>query len=240
MSSCGDTSNFESGASLPIDIVGADDGGKSYSVVFGNPTIITPGDVSEFTIIVTNLTDIVSGPDEHIELVLPEGFVYISGSTEGLILAGWNPGDPEVLPMGGYDMFTWDLPAGLALGEQAILHFKLTSPVFSCDNGDIESLLSTSVQNILQCASSGIPCEVEVLTSEGGQNFFGIPLGYNPFSVLFGEVSSICAFGGETITIQGDVHNNGDLYEQNLELLYYFDENQNGIIDNGESVIFSS
>ena len=240
LSSCGDTSNFESGASLPIDIVGADDGGKSYSVVFSNPTIITPGDVSEFTIIVTNLTDIVSGPDEHIELVLPEGFVYIPGSTEGLIPAGWNPGDPEVLPLGGYDLFTWDMPAGLALGEQAILHFKLTSPVFSCDNGDIESLLSTSVQNILQCASSGIPCEVEVLTSEGGQNFFGIPLGYNPFSVLFGEVSSICAFGGETITIQGDVHNNGDLYEQNLELLYYFDENQNGIIDNGESVIFSS
>jgi gliding motility-associated-like protein len=200
---CGTPTNAETGESLPIEIVGAQlSSPKNYNVSVGLGNKFVPGGVTNFELTFTNLTNTASDASDIISVKLPGGIRYKAGSTETISPSSWNPGEPAVRisPYGGYQILSWNQPIGLLRNESASLQFSVTTADSLPCVGSKEVVLATYATRNLVCNTSGSICKTEIITTSGGEQFFGIPLSKG--SILM--VSNLQINGDTIVTLTGD------------------------------------
>lgn len=116
-----------------------------------------------YTVEITNLGTNATGTDDSIRVVIPGG-VYVSNSTENI--ENFNPHEPVVKLDGGNTILTWEIPAGINMGEKIRFRFafrvdpalpdgeytltvqSLINATRSCgNNGDCNIFYSTGTAN---------------------------------------------------------------------------------------------
>ncbi len=242
MQGCGDSTNFERGETLPIQINGAEpDFSKIFDISFSPQTALFPGGVSTVGIDVTNMTSTPSDTTDKVKLMLPLEVVYQPGSTVATNPGTWILEEPEIDTVANFQMLYWCLPAGILQNEVANFTFGLAAPDYDCSTSNLEVGLSTILRKELMCVGTTITCEVEAITSIDGSQLTDLPVIQNSLDFHLASVTSICQdTNEELVTVDGGIINAGvDFPALPFTVTYHFDSNSNDIYDDGEPVIMS-
>jgi gliding motility-associated-like protein len=169
---CGDSTNFETGESLPIQLAGtAIIPPKLFDVFFDNNSTLLPGESSDITISVINTETAPTDTVDKVTLRLPLEINYTDPSTIAITPNTWTIEAPELDTVSGFQYIVWCLPTGLLQGDTASFSFELTSPDYSCDTTIIPVELFTLARIPVFCDDLGTNCDVETVTSSNIGNF---------------------------------------------------------------------
>ncbi len=232
---CGAPTNFESGESFPLDINGAEpDLTKVFLVDIASSSYLIPNSSSTLNITFTNLTDTPSTLDDRISLSLPPNVMYVPGSSAANFPGAWNLDEPFVETIGNFQKLTWRMIPGLLENETASFSFQVESPDFNCDQTGFDVELVTTTISELFCEAANVNCEVETITSLGGNLLTNLPVG-GAVMIDFQSLISTCLNADEEeLTLSGNLFSAQSISTDNFTIEFYFDENGNGIIDSLE------
>ncbi len=237
---CGDSTNLESGETLPLNIQGTNPGfSKSFDIQFDEGSQLLPGTVADISITAINLSNTASdSATDKISLRIPLDVVYQPSSTVAIRPGGWNIGEPEKDTIGAFQYLLWCMPNGLQLDDSATVQLTLSSPDYDCSQDSIPVELITLTRNTVTCSTGG-SCTVSAITSTNNGQLVNLPVQQQSLRYLPVEVSSQCAPGDqENVTIDGFLINNGDdVGSLPIPVDYYYDQNDNGRFDNGELLL---
>ncbi len=240
---CGDSTNFESGETLPVVINGTQvSGNKLFSTNFSPTSALIPGASSTLEITVENLTAVATDTIDKVKLRLPAGVTYDAATTVAIAPGTWVIEEPsvEMLP-GGVQVLKWCLPTGMQLNDQAIFQFDLSSPILDCSITDLAANLTTITQIEVFCGNGNTNCNVESITGSNGDALISVPVMQNLLTFNFDSVTSSCgAADQETVMVNGAITNSNIPFPAvPFTLNYYADSNGNGLIDTGEPIVQS-
>jgi len=237
---CGDSTNYETGETLPINIDGADAGlGKIFEVHFSNSSSLIPDASAPLEIIVTNLTTTLTDSSDLVTLLLPEGITYDPNTTVAIEPGGWILSEPEIEINGNFQLLFWHLPTGLMQGDSAVFTFNVITPDMDCAIDSLAAGLNTIQRTELTCAVSGTNCDVDAFTSINNGALTDVPVTQNTLSFIFSSVTSSCTgVDEETIQFEGVISNNGtDFPALAIDVEYYFDQDGSGNVNVGDQLI---
>ena len=240
---CGDTTNFELGETLPIEINGADPtGNKSFDVNFTNTSSLIPGQSSTLEITVVNKSTDPTDANDKVNLLLPPGVSYDLGSTNVLLPSSWTTNtEAEIDTIVGAQNLYWCLPIGMAQNDTARFQFNLTSPDFDCSIQNFEVGLFTVSRTQLFCSTTSEFCDIEDITSTNNGQLTDLPVLQALLSIDLSGVTSFCQNGNaESVNISGAFGNPGiDFPASNFTVRYFYDVNDDGVVDGGDLEINS-
>ena len=190
--SCGVNSNTQLGESLPLQIEGATlDTAKLYTAQFDTTSHLSAGTSSYLTLRLRNLTSQPSNTHEKIMVRLPNYINYVVYSSVGTAPEVWQVSEPTTEIIEGYTNFTWQMPVGLKLNEEAVLRFKVIAPdSMSCSGAPRAVSLLTTIQKDLLCTKSQAVCTASIITTSNGEQFYALPIGSDAIN-LVSSVSSV-------------------------------------------------
>ena len=190
--SCGDRTNFASAESAAIQILGTTpDGSHGYAVGFNNDrriSLTAPTSTLEaFALSVgTDPTD----ADDVLQITLPDGYLYESGTTVGLTPGGYVPGEPTIEVRGAVTMLEWPLPIGMLPGEEARLQFDVRPNSLTCgDNAQADIAAVRYISTL--CVSAGTTCRIPANITQGGAQLVDLPIG-EVFDLRILDNTSMC------------------------------------------------
>lgn len=178
LAGCRDTTNTEFGETLPIFIEGIDeDLTKLFDIKLGTASTINSTGSGLMEVVVKNLTSSNTGTEDRIQIKLPLGTSYIPNSTNGTLPNSYNPGEPELRDESGISVLTWPMPVGLGEDSEIRLTFGINVPPnLDCASDNVQISMLTFLRNQLECGSSGTLCNIEMSTTEGGEQFINLPI----------------------------------------------------------------
>ncbi|MEM6964437.1 MAG: gliding motility-associated C-terminal domain-containing protein [Bacteroidota bacterium] len=240
MKNCGDSTNYESGETLPIEINGAAAGlDKIFEIEFSNQSQLIPNASATLEVQVTNLTATATDASDLISLILPENVTYDANSTVAIEPGGWTLGEPDIEPDGNFQMLYWPLPIGLQQNEIARFSFSVTTPSVDCAVDNLQAALNTIQRKELTCAATATNCDVDAFTSTNNGALTDIPVLRNTLSFALTNVSSSCSgVDEETIQFTADILNSGVAFPAiNFDVEYYFDQDGSGDVTAGDQLL---
>jgi gliding motility-associated-like protein len=174
---CNTNTNNESGESLPIQILGAEiDTMDLYSVGVNPNNRLVPGAESVLEIFIKNLTIRPSDTLDNISVKLPTGVRYKPNSSVGVTPATWQPKEPTLRSVSGFDVLEWKQPGGLLKDQIARLRFTvITADSFPCNAAAVDMALATYAEHRIACPVRNTVCRVETITTSGGEQYFSVP-----------------------------------------------------------------
>ncbi|MDZ7880600.1 MAG: gliding motility-associated C-terminal domain-containing protein [Saprospiraceae bacterium] len=183
--SCNTSTNNESGESLPIQILGAEqDSTKLFSVGVSPNNKLVPGGESVLEIFATNLTTRPTDVNDNISIKLPAGIRYKANTSASVTPVGWTPAEPTIRTSSGFDVVEWKMPVGLLKDQVARLRFTVTTTdTFSCNAGAVDMALVTLAEHPLTCTARNTICRVETITTSDGEQYFQIPFGRDSLKI---------------------------------------------------------
>ncbi|MFK7807501.1 MAG: hypothetical protein AB8F74_06805, partial [Saprospiraceae bacterium] len=163
---CGDSTNFETGESLPIELNGAIIiPPKLFDIGFDENTPLIPGGTTDVIINVVNQEVAPTDTIDKVTLRLPMDIVYTDPSSIAITPDAWTIEPPELDTVNGFQYLIWCLPTGLLQGDTASFSLELTSPNYECDTTAIPVELYTIARTPVFCDDLGSDCDVETVTS---------------------------------------------------------------------------
>lgn len=232
---CGDSTNFETGETLPIYIDGGDPiPPREFDTYFSNNSALIP-DVTttlELTFVNTD-TAAVTDTLDKVSLRLPINYVFDPSSIAPILPGSWSTIDTDIDTVAGFQTIYWCMPLGLMPGDSAVWSFDVTAPFIECDTTSIEVELFTVARVSVNCPLIGEDCNLHTITSTNVGTTETLPVLQNILDFDFDLVASICNGGDEEqITITGAVTNPGqDFNSGNFGVEYYYDSNGSGDYD---------
>lgn len=240
---CGDTTNFETGESLPLEINGAEPGGnKSFDVEFTPESALVPGEISTLEIIVVNRTTDPTDTTDKVSLQLPPGVIYNSTSTSVVTPMTWIDNvEPTSEMNNGMQSVYWCLPAGVVQNDSIRFTFEVTTPDLDCAIDDFDVNLFTIHRTTLFCASAAISCEIDDITSTNDGSTTNLPVLQNLLDIDMNSLTSVCNAGDEDIvTVAGNINNPGsDFPSSDFTIRYFFDQDGDGVVSAGDPELSS-
>ena len=105
MKNCGDSTNYETGETLPIEINGAAAGlDKIFEIHFSNSSALIPNASAPLEITATNLTITATDSADLVSLLLPEFVTYDPNTTVSIEPGGWILSEPVVEIDGNFQL----------------------------------------------------------------------------------------------------------------------------------------
>ena len=236
---CGDLTNFEAGETLPIIIDGTQSSGNQlFDIEFTTESAVVPNANSTIGINLTNLSSTPSNDEDRISVTLPLGIEYIIGSTAAISPANWDLEGPNIVIEDDLQILRWTMLDDLEQNETASFTFGISADNFDCEVSTTDFRLATLSRNAVFCAQSGENCTIESITSTNGGGLENLPANGN-LSVLFTNSLATCVDElTEEILVGGQIVTSSAAFaQQDFELDVYFDENQNGLIDEDEILV---
>ena len=240
LKNCGDSTNYETGETLPIEIDGGGAGlDKIFEIHFSNSSSLIPNASAPLEITATNLTTTATDSSDLVSLLLPEGVTYDLNTTATIEPGGWILSEPEIEIDGNFQLLYWHLPIGLLQGDSAVFTFNVITPDVDCAIDSLQAGLNTIQRKELTCAVSGTNCDVDAITSINNGALADLPIIQNTLSFIFSSVTSSCSgVDEETIQFAGAISNNGtDFPAIPIEIEYYFDQDGSGNVNVGDQLI---
>lgn len=155
-------------------------------------------------VIITNIGDSITGPNDKLKIMLSEGISYVPNSATA---SGWTPGEPIISATNGITTLVWNLPEGMSKTMTESFDFDLSSFALGCETNDFEvGFLAVREQEQL-CVATGSNCIVDIITS--GLQVLDIHKDGSPIITIGSSVSdTLCAglpvdlvaIGGDDIT----------------------------------------
>lgn len=242
---CGDSTNLETGETVPIIINGVNppSSGKAFDIAFDTGSGLLPGSNSTISVTAVNQgTQPTDGVSDKIRLQLPLDVVYTNGSTMGIIPPAWPVTTPETDTVGGFQYLTWCMPAGIEPGELATLTLELTAPAYDCSVRNLPVELVTLTRTTVTCTNSASDCDIDAVTSSNNGALVDLAVVQDILNFDIDRIYSECMSNGmELIYVEGDIVNNSqsDIGAVPITISYFVDANGNGEIDMGEFEIIS-
>jgi gliding motility-associated-like protein len=229
LKACGDSSNLETGETLPITINGAGSGvSKIFDIYFNEGSVLTPGAQSTIEITAINLTTALTDTTDKILLTLPLGLDYQLNSTIALNPLSWIITEPEIDTVLGFQKLYWCLPVGLTQNDSATLSLVLNIPNYNCNIDSLEVGLSTIFRQDLTCVATASNCDMESITSSNSGQLTGIRIDQKILDIDIDFISSTCASATqEQIVVDGTVINNGTDFPNAPFTIRYFNDVDN-------------
>ena len=240
LKNCGDSTNYETGESLPININGVNGGStKIFDVDFSAISTLIPNSSAALEITATNLTTTLSDNTDKVSLMLPMGVTYEANSSVAITPGSWTITEPTIEMTGGYQILKWDLPIGLAQSESATFTFSVISPDFDCSLLAADAGLNTIESIDLFCDASGANCSVEANTSTNNGALTALPIAQNTLNFNFANITSDCSGADEeTISVSGVIENTNTAFpSMPFDVEYYFDTDNSGNINTGDQLV---
>lgn len=237
---CGDSTNFETGETLPIEINGADPGvSKIFDVQFNEGSALVPGTSSTIEITAINLTTTPTDTTDKILLTLPSGLNYLTGSTIAIQPGTWAITEPEVDVIPGFQNLYWCLPAGLAQNDSVTMRIILESPTYNCSVDSLDIGLYTILRQNLTCTANGLDCGIESITSSNNGALTGLAVNQAVLDINLDFITSTCASATqEQMVVDGTILNSGiDFLDPNFTIRYFNDLDNNGAVSPGDTEI---
>lgn len=237
---CGDSTNYETGETLPIEINGAAAGlDKIFEVEFSETSALVPNASSPLQVTATNLTTTATDAFDMVSLLLPEGVTYDPNTTVAIEPGAWVISEPDIEVNGNFQLLYWNLPIGLLQGDSAVFTFNVITPDVSCAVDSLEAGLNTIQRKELTCSVSMSNCDVDAITSTNNGALTLLPVTQNTLNFVFADVTSTCTgVDEETIEFQGAISNNGTTFPAiPFDIEYYFDQDGSGDINPGDPLI---
>ncbi len=235
---CGDSTNFETGETLPIFINGADPGlSKIFEVSFADNTSLVPGSANTLEITAENLTTTPTDTTDKILLRIPLDFIYDVGSTTLIEPPSWVLTEPTIDTVMGYQNLYWCLPAGLGQNDSVSLSLTVNTPNFACSVDTTQIGLFTVLLQDLNCAATGTDCSVEAVTSSNNGQLTSIAVAQQNLELAFNPLASTCTAGNQELIIaSGDIVNTGqDFPASPITIRYYFDVDGDSLITTADT-----
>jgi len=240
---CGDTTNFETGETLPLEINGAEPtGNKLFDIEFTPASALIPGESSNLEIIVVNRAIDPTDTTDKVSLQLPPGVLYDLNSTSVVTPITWtNNIEPTSEINSGMQSVFWCLPAGVLQNDTIRFTLSVTSPDIDCAINNYDVNLFTVHRTTLFCASAAMSCDIDDITSSNDGSSTGLPVLQNLLEINMSSLTSICSGGDEEIvTIAGQINNPGsDFPNSNFTIRYFYDMDGDGIVSPGDPEISS-
>ncbi len=238
---CGDSTNFETGETLPIYIEGGDPiPPREFETYFSNNSALIPGGTANLELTFVN-TDTAAVTDtlDKVSLRLPLDYVFEPASTTPVLPASWTVVDTDIDTILGFQTIYWCMPEGIVPGDSAVWNFNVTAPFIECDTTSIEVELYTVARVEVNCPLIGEDCNLHTITSTNVGTTETLPVLQNVLDFDFNLVASACNGGNEEqITITGAVTNPGlDFNAGNFGVEYYYDSNGSGDYDIGDLLL---
>jgi gliding motility-associated-like protein len=234
---CGDSTNFETGETLPIYINGADPGlSKIFDVKFNDGSILNHGGTSTISITATNLTTTPSDTTDKIVLSIPLDMDYQLGSSLIITPPSWILTEPERDTVAGFEQLYWCMPAGLLQGDSLSFQLNLTTPEYTCSVDSVDIGLITVLQQDLTCSSTLTSCNVEAITSSNNGAMSALAVNQQSLDLTITGLSSFCISPTEEqLTVDGLLTNFGnDFTASNFTFRYYHDQDNSGDLTPGD------
>lgn len=240
---CQDTTNFETGETLPLNVNGAEPpGNKNFDIEFTPESALVPGETSTIEVIVVNRATDPTVATDVITLTLPEGVGYESNSTTTILPTGWNTNtEPQVDVDGNITSLDWVMPAGVPTNDTIRYTFEVTAPDIDCAVSNFDVNLFTVHRSTLFCASLGVNCEIDDITSSNNGSTTSLPVLQNLLAIEIGDFNSSCdASNQEEMTISGALNNLGsDINATNVTIRYFYDNDNDGTVSTGDTEVSS-
>jgi gliding motility-associated-like protein len=240
LKNCGDSTNYETGETLPIKINGTAVGlDKIFEIYFSNSSALIPNASAPLEITAVNLTTTVTDSSDLVSLLLPESVTYDPNTTAAIEPGGWILGEPEIKIDGNFQILFWNLPIGLLQGDSAVFTFNVITPEEDCAINNLQAGLNTIQRKELICAVSGVICDVDAITSINHGALIDLPVTQNTLSFIFSSVTSLCSgVDEETIQFEGAVSNHGTAFPAvSFDVEYYFDQDESGNVNVGDQLV---
>ncbi|MBN8702889.1 MAG: gliding motility-associated C-terminal domain-containing protein [Bacteroidetes bacterium] len=198
---------------------------------------ITPCNGSQILRVrVKNNGPLAFGGQDSVTVMLPLGVTYTPASFIGVHNSPVNT-NPISYIFNGSQYVSWLLPSGVLAGDSTVftIGFQAAANVLSCNVYQFYARTTTST-NVL-CVASNQMCGISVLTGLDTLDIFSLK------SLLtFTNVSGYSVPNppnGETAHVSFDIVNSGETVAPgfNTILGFYFDLNNNGIVDIGDNLI---
>ncbi len=234
---CGDSTNFETGETLPLDINGAGSGlSKIFDVHFNEGSGLIPGGSSTIEITAVNLTTTPTDTLDKILLRLPLGIDYSSGSTIAINPPSWMITEPEIDTVSGYQNLYWCLPAGIPQGDSVTMSLSLSSPLYDCNVDSLDVGLFSVFRQDLICSTNALNCDIESITSTNNGQLTGLPINQNALDIDIDFISSTCASPTEEqMVIDGTITNFGiNFLNPSFTMRYYNDVDNSSDVSIGD------
>ncbi|MEM9919241.1 MAG: gliding motility-associated C-terminal domain-containing protein, partial [Bacteroidota bacterium] len=235
---CGDSTNLETGETLPIIIQGANPGSsKLFDIDFVGSPQLQPGTQSTLNVTAINRTSLpTDGTTDKIRLRLPLEIAYIDGSSVG-IHPSWADAEPEKDTSGGYQYLYWCMPAGIGQNDSAAISLMLDVPPLDCDLLNVPVELVTITRNRVACSSTGTDCIINAITATNNGHLIDLPVVQDVLDFRFNSITSACQISGEELlTVDGSIVNLGanDVGNLPITIRYYHDQNGSNRYEDGE------
>lgn len=240
LKNCGDSTNYETGETLPIEIDDAAAGlDKIFEIHFSNSSALIPNASAPLEITATNLTTAASDSSDLVSLLLPAGVTYDPNTTATIEPGGWILSEPDIEVDGNFQILYWHLPIGLLQGDSAVFTFNVITPNVDCAINSLQAGLNTIQRKELTCVVSMTDCDVDAITSINNGALTDLPVTQNTLSFIFSSVASSCSgVDEETIQFEGAVSNNGTAFPAvPFEVEYYFDQDGSGSVNVGDQLV---
>ncbi len=234
---CGDSTNFETGETLPIFINGADPGlSKIFDVRFEEGSVLNPGGSSTVVITATNLTTTPTDTTDKVMLSIPLNMEYQIGSSLVISPPTWTITEPSRDTVSGFEQLYWCMPAGLLQDDSLSFQITLNSPTFDCAIDSVDLGLITILQQDLTCAATMTTCNVDAVTSSNNGAMSSLAVNQQTLDVTLTGISSFCASSTEEqVTVDGIITNLGnDFMAPNFTVRYYHDQDNSGGLTPGD------
>jgi gliding motility-associated-like protein len=168
---CGATSNTENGESLPIVFTGQQPlQPKLFVAGFGPNTYLSSNGISNMQVFATNQNASLTTIKDKIQVKLPNGVVYQSGTAVAISPTAWTPGNPQITTIAGITLLTWPMPAGILNNQTVRLDFKVMTPALTC-NDLLEASVVTLSEVAYVCPNGSNMCDVNLITTLDGEKF---------------------------------------------------------------------
>lgn len=194
----------------PIDINGANQTHQTQVIV--DADWLTPCNAStNVDVRIVNLGPISSWVGDSITMVLPDGIIYETGSYSPLSNAVATP--PQISNYAGKQYLRWSLNNLAINTDTASFNIRIKAIPDSIQTCQEKFLYvySTNQDNVT-CSSSGLPCNVNVITGDTLEPIF---VEKGNLNILAGSAKSIAnPPNGETVIITLDIDNIGPQIDQ--------------------------
>ncbi len=191
---------------------------------------------STMNVKVKNISGSAFGSADSVEVTLPAGTNFVSGSFSGI----HNPpssGAPAISYFGATQHLTWELPTGVSVGDSTEFNFNYNgdASLLGCNISYFEAITRISTQAL--CVTTGSLCGVKVLT--GGDT---LPVFTYKSDLSLSNLSGYIipnSPSGETALITFNINNAGQTLSNSYSttISYYTDVNSNNIYDAGDVFI---
>ncbi len=238
---CGDTTNFETGETLPLEIAGAEPtGNKIFDIEFTPESALVPGESSTLEIIVVNRAIDPTDTTDKVTLQLPPGVLYDLNSTSVVTPGTWtNNVEPTTEINSGMQSVVWCLPAGVLQNDSIRFTLSVISPDIDCAINNYDVNLFTIHRTTLFCASAAISCDIDDITSSNEGSTTELPVLQNLLDIDMTSLTSVCSSGDqEIVTVAGQINNPGsDFPTSNFTIRYFYDMDNDGTVSPGDPEI---